>query len=239
MTTAETKNSAIPATAEVAAADYAGPDRPLPKERMAAAARTDVARSAHSAWQPAANREDPVALLEESNRSRLQELVPIRYARMLVSPFTYLRGSPIVMVHDFAALPTTGIRTQICGDAHLMNFGLYASPERNMLFDINDFDETLPGPWEWDVKRLAVSFVVSAQAHNFRSRDARDAAQACARSYRLRVREYSEMPLLDVWYSHVDSESALKVFNRTERKAVADQMMRARQHNRLQAAFRS
>ena len=150
--------------------------------------------------------------LEESNRTRLQELVPIRYGRMLISPFTYLRGSPTVMTHDLATLPTTGIRIQICGDAHLMNFGLYASPERNLLFDINDFDETLPGPWEWDVKRLTVSFAVSARAHNFRDRDAKDAARACARSYRRHIREYSQMPLLDAWYSEVDADMALKGF---------------------------
>ena len=226
------ENGAAPSTAAV-------PNRkePLPKERMAAgrAKRAEVPRSAHATWQPASGRADPVALLEESNRTRLQELVPIRYGRMLISPFTYLRGSPTVMTHDLATLPTTGIRIQICGDAHLMNFGLYASPERNLLFDINDFDETLPGPWEWDVKRLTVSFAVSARAHNFRDRDAKDAARACARSYRRHIREYSQMPLLDAWYSKVDADMALKVFCRTERKAVADQMTKARQHNRLQA----
>ncbi len=226
------ENGAAPSTAAVSI-----PERALPKERMAAgrAKRAEVPRSAHATWQPASGRADPVALLEESNRTRLQELVPIRYGRMLISPFTYLRGSPTVMTHDLATLPTTGIRIQICGDAHLMNFGLYASPERNLLFDINDFDETLPGPWEWDVKRLTVSFAVSARAHNFRDRDAKDAARACARSYRRHIREYSQMPLLDAWYSKVDADMALKVFCRTERKAVADQMTKARQHNRLQA----
>ena len=237
MTTADTKTPMAPEQGAASTDISPQPERASPQQRMAAgrACRTDLPRSAHASWQPSANRADPVALLEESNRTRLQELVPIRYGRMLASPFTYLRGSPIVMTHDFARLPTTGIRTQICGDAHLMNFGLYASPERNLLFDINDFDETLPGPWEWDLKRLTVSFVVAARAHSFRDRDGKEAARACARSYRQHIREYSQMPLLDVWYSRVDAPTALKVFSRAERKVVADQLRKARQRNRLQA----
>ncbi len=209
----------------------------LPSERMAAgrAQRVAMRRSMHSSWKPAPDRPDPIALLEESNRTRQQDLTPIRYGRMLVSPFTYLRGSPIVMAHDLSQLPTPGIRTQLCGDAHLMNFGLYASPERNLLFDINDFDETLPGPWEWDLKRLAVSFVVAARAHNFRDRDGKEAARACARSYRARVRQYSQMKLLDVWYSRVDAPAALTVFSRTEKKNVEGQFNKARLRTRLQA----
>ncbi len=171
------------------------PTAPTIDERVAAgkACRKDAPRAVHAEWTPASDRADPVALLEESNRSRLQDLVPIRYGRMLLSPFTFLRGSPVVMAHDLSATPTSGIRVQACGDAQLMNFGLYASPERNLLFDVNDFDETLPAPWEWDMKRLATSFVVAARTHNMRDRDGRDAAEACARSYRKRMREYSQM----------------------------------------------
>src|SRR5262249_31419960 len=156
-------------------------------------------------WQPPANRTEPVALLEQSSASRLQHLVPIRYGRMFKSPFTFLRGSPILMAADLACSPVSGITAQLCGDAHLMNFGLYASPERNLLFDVNDFDETLPGPWEYDVKRLATSFVVAGRSYGMSRATCRDAATACVRSYRERLREYSEMRLLDVWYSRVDA----------------------------------
>jgi uncharacterized protein (DUF2252 family) len=123
--------------------------------------RSKVHRSSHAEWSPAANRPDPLSLLEEQNRSRIQHLVPLRFERMAVSPFTFLRGSAIVMAQDLASTPVTGIQTQICGDAHLSNFGIYATPERNQVFDVNDFDETLPGPWEWDIKRLADSSMVA------------------------------------------------------------------------------
>src|SRR5687768_12428420 len=124
------------------------------------AARRVAPRSSHGEWGPASDRPDPVALLEEQARTRLQELVPIRYGRMLVSPFTFFRGAASIMAADLADTPRSGVTVQLCGDAHLSNFGLFGSPERRMLFDINDFDETLPGPWEWDVKRLAASFEV-------------------------------------------------------------------------------
>src|SRR5947209_2834918 len=122
--------------------------------------RKKVTRSSHAEWSPA-DRPDPVSLLEEQNRMRFAHLVPIRYERMTTSPFAFLRGSSVVMAQDLAATPVTGIQVQVCGDAHLNNFGIYATPERNQIFDVNDFDETLPGPWEWDVKRLAASIVVA------------------------------------------------------------------------------
>ena len=125
--------------------------------------RNNVPRSSHSIWQHPANHRDPIKILEESNKDRLPELIPIRYGRMLRSPLEFLRGSAGLMAYDLANTPTTGIRVQACGDCHLMNFGLFATPERNLVFDINDFDETLPAPWEWDLKRLAVSFVVAAR----------------------------------------------------------------------------
>ncbi|WGV20663.1 DUF2252 family protein [Pseudomonas putida] len=134
------------------------------KERLEAGKqlRDSVPRSAHGVWKTTSKHRDPVQLLEQSNRHRHPELVPVRYGRMLRSPFTFLRGSAGLMARDLATLPCTGIRVQACGDCHLLNFGLFATPERNLIFDINDFDETLPAPWEWDIKRLAVSFAVAS-----------------------------------------------------------------------------
>jgi uncharacterized protein (DUF2252 family) len=213
------------------------PSLPTPKERLAQgrARRTQASRTSHGRWEPPADRADPITLLEESSRHRLPHLIPIRYGRMLASPFTYLRGSPIVMAHDLASTPVSGIRVQVCGDAHLMNFGLYASPERNLLFDVNDFDETLPGPWEWDVKRLATSCVVAGRAHGMSNRECLEAACGCARSYRERMRQYSRMRLLDVWYSRVDAEAALKVFRGGGRKQVSRTVSKTRHSTSLQA----
>jgi uncharacterized protein (DUF2252 family) len=135
--------------------------------------------------------------------------VPIRYGRMLASPFTFLRGAAGLMAYDLAATPSTGLRVQACGDCHLLNFGLFATPERNLVFDLNDFDETLPAPWEWDLKRLAVSFAVAARDNKLSDADARDAAQECGRAYREALREYSRMSPLDVWYAHLDAETLI------------------------------
>jgi uncharacterized protein (DUF2252 family) len=211
------------------------PKLPTPDDRrtQGKARRKDVCRSAHAGWRPAKNRADPIALLEESSRSRLPKLVPIRYGRMLESPFTFLRGSPIVMANDLAGTPVSGITVQIGGDAHLMNFGLYASPERRLLFDLNDFDETLPGPWEWDLKRLAASCVVAGRSHNMREQDAVEAARACGRSYRERMQEYSTMPLLDIYYSHVSERTALTVFHGDSRKAMAKAFTKGQRRDRL------
>ena len=170
------------------------------------AARRVVPRGSHAGWAPAPDRPDPVDLLEEQAEDRLEELMPIRYARMMASPFTFMRGSAVVMASDLAGTPTTGIQAQLCGDAHLLNFGAYASPERALLFDLNDFDETLPGPWEWDVKRLAASFVVAGRDNGFDASDCRAAAQACVASYRQRMAEFSEMGELKVWYSRIGEE---------------------------------
>ena len=135
------------------------------------AARAEVPRSSHAAFEPPSTRVDPVDLLESQARTRVPELVPIRYGRMLVSPFTFYRGGAKIMAHDLAATPRSGLTVQCCGDAHLSNFGVFASPERRLVFDINDFDETLPGPWEWDVKRLAVSMLIAARDNGYRVRD--------------------------------------------------------------------
>jgi uncharacterized protein (DUF2252 family) len=213
------------------------PPLPTPGERRAGgkARRRQVPRSSHSAWEPASDRADPIALLEASNRTRLQHLVPIRYGRMLASPFTFLRGSPIVMAHDLARTPISGIEVQACGDAHLMNFGVYASPERNLLFDLNDFDETLPGPWEWDLKRLAASCVVAGRSFGLCDPDCDEAARSCARSYRERMHQYSRMRWLDIWYSRVDALAAMKVFRRKANRGAVRPMNRARHRNSLQA----
>ena len=170
------------------------------------AARRLVPRGSHAEWAPTSDRPDPVELLEAQARDRIPELLPIRYARMMASPFAFLRGSAIVMANDLASTPKSGIQAQLCGDAHLLNFGAYASPERTLLFDLNDFDETLPGPWEWDVKRLAVSFVVAGRDNGFDAADCREAARASVASYRQRMAEFSEMGELGVWYSRIGEE---------------------------------
>jgi uncharacterized protein (DUF2252 family) len=170
------------------------------------AVRTRLPRSAHARYEPAPGRPDPIEALERQAASRVGELVPIRYGRMLASPFSFFRGAALIMAHDLGAAPHTGLHTQLCGDAHLSNFGLFASPERRLVFDLNDFDETLPGPWEWDVKRLAASLVVAARDNGFRSRDRRDLVLDCVRAYRTAMRSFAAMGHLDVWYAHVDAE---------------------------------
>ncbi len=173
------------------------------------ALRDTVPRRSHAGWKRPAKRRDPIDILKASNRDRLPELVPVRYGRMLRSPFTFLRGSAGLMAYDLATTPTTGIRVQACGDCHLLNFGLFATPERNLIFDINDFDETLPAPWEWDVKRLAVSFVVAARDNHLTDRQAQAAAVECVRAYRVRLRECSTMSPLDVWYDRLDAQTII------------------------------
>lgn len=173
------------------------------------ALRDTVPRTSHAGWKRPAKRRDPIDILKESNQDRLPELVPVRYGRMLASPFTFLRGSAGLMAADLATTPTTGIRVQACGDCHLLNFGLFATPERNLIFDINDFDETLPAPWEWDVKRLAVSFVVAARDNHLTDKQAQAAAVECVRAYRVRLRECSQMSPLEVWYDRLDAQTII------------------------------
>ncbi|HTP47133.1 MAG TPA: DUF2252 domain-containing protein [Casimicrobiaceae bacterium] len=182
------------------------------KERLVAgkALREKVPRENHAAWKPSAKRRDPIDVLEESNRDRMPELVPIRYGRMLRSPFTFLRGSAGLMAYDLSTLPSTGLRVQACGDCHLLNFGLFATPERNLVFDLNDFDETLPAPWEWDVKRLGASFAVAARDNHCSDEVARDAAIACARAYREHLRECSKKSPLDLWYERLDMQTLIE-----------------------------
>ncbi|MBD5655733.1 MAG: DUF2252 domain-containing protein [Candidatus Eremiobacteraeota bacterium] len=172
------------------------------------AARERAPRSAHAAWSPAVDRQDPVETLAHDDRGRLTELLPIRYERMLESPFAFYRGAASIMARDLQGTPESGIRTQICGDAHLSNFGGFATPERNLVFDVNDFDETTPGgAWEWDVKRLAASVVIAGRHLNFRARDIDVAVLAAVRRYRERVIAYAGMHVLDVWYARIDEVS--------------------------------
>src|SRR5208282_4482527 len=173
------------------------------------AARKQAPRSGHGRWEPSPDRPDPIALLEEQAASRVPELVPIRYGRMLVSPFTFYRGAALIMAADLAVTPQSGVTVQLCGDAHLSNFGLFGTPERRLLFDINDFDETLPGPWEWDVKRLATSFEVMGRYRGFSASDRRDVTMACAREYRERLRQAAGMRTLEAWYEHLEAGSLL------------------------------
>src|SRR5437763_1286072 len=160
-------------------------------------ARAEVPRSSHAEWAPPADRPDPVEILEGQAETRVPELVPIRYGRMLVSPFTFYRGSAAVMAFDLASMPDTGLRAQLCGDAHLSNFGLFAAPDRRLVFDINDFDETLPGPWEWDVKRLAASFEIGGRDRTFSASERRKLVRTSVRAYREAMAGFSHRHNLD------------------------------------------
>ena len=173
-------------------------------------ARPLAPRSSHGRWAPSVNRSDPIALLEEQAASRVPELVPIRYGRMLVSPFTFFRGAALIMAADLADTPDSGITVQCCGDAHLSNFGVFGSPERQLMFDINDFDETLPGPWEWDVKRLAASFEVAGRDRGFSPDDRRTVVRAVVGEYRKTMRAAAASGTLDVWYSHMEVGEMLR-----------------------------
>ncbi len=181
---------------------------PTTQERMAAgkALREKVPRGSHAKWKAAANRPNPIEMLKRADRGRVAELLPIRYARMQQSPFAFLRGAAALMALDLSGTPTTGIRVQACGDCHAANFGGFGSPERRLVFDVNDFDETLPAPWEWDVKRLAASFVLACREAGLREGDCAGAARAAVESYRKQMQKYAGMPALEVWYSHLDAE---------------------------------
>lgn len=171
--------------------------------------RQTVPREDHGIWKKAADRADPIEQLAASDAERLPELVPVRYGRMLASPFTFFRGAAGVMAADLATRPVSGLRVQACGDCHLLNFGGFATPERNIIFDINDFDETLPAPWEWDIKRLAASFVLAARANGLSDDDGCDAAIAATRSYRKRTAEYAKLSPLEVWYASISSDDII------------------------------
>ncbi|MEH0576591.1 MULTISPECIES: DUF2252 domain-containing protein [Streptomyces] len=186
-----------------------------PKERAerGRVARAAVPRSAHAEFTPPPKRTDPVDIIDAQSAKRVQELVPIRYGRMSESPFRFYRGAAAIMAADLAETPRTGIRVQCCGDAHMLNFRLLASPERRLMFDINDFDETLPGPWEWDVKRLAASLVIAGRANGFSSKERASVVRAAVRWYRERMREFADQGNLDVWYTRFEADELQQQFD--------------------------
>ena len=202
---------------------------PSVEERTATgrAARKQVRRSTHSGWSPAADRPDPVALLEEQNAARDSDLVPVRHGRMLASPFTFYRGAARIMAVDLKDTPRAGLNVQLCGDAHLSNFGVFASPERTLLFDLNDFDETLPGPFEYDVERLAASFVVAARNNGLGEAESKQTAVTVVREYRERMAEFAELGALAIWYSRIAAEETLEALRATASKKQAKLTNRA------------
>jgi uncharacterized protein (DUF2252 family) len=192
--------------------------------------RDKFPRQSHADWQLPHDRPDPISLLKQSSHGRIPKLIPLRYGRMLQSPFTFYRGAALNMAADLSHTPVTGLRVQACGDCHLLNFGLFATPERREIFDINDLDETLPAPWEWDVKRLAASFVLACRNNGLGDGVARDIAMACVRSYRHHMAEFGEMSVLDVWYASIDVEDMIP--------GIKDDQTRKRFQKRLAAARR-
>jgi uncharacterized protein (DUF2252 family) len=203
---------------------------PSVQQRLAEgkALRDKVPRTSHARWVPPPNRPDPIKLLQHADAGRLPELLPIRYARMRSCAFGFFRGAAALMAYDLSHTPSTGIRVQACGDCHLLNFGGFGSPERRLVFDINDFDETLPAPWEWDLKRLAASIVLAGRQMDQSNRNCAGAVRVMAASYREHMREYAEMHALDAWYSNIDAEVFIanaktnrdkKLWRQTERKA--------------------
>jgi uncharacterized protein (DUF2252 family) len=206
------------------------------REARGRAARTAAPRSAHAYWQPGPDRADPVALLEEQAADRVPELIPVRYGRMLVNPFTFYRGAALIMSADLATTPRSGIEVQLCGDAHLSNFGGFGTPERRMIFDINDFDETLPGPWEWDVKRLAVSFEVMGRERGFRPADRRAIVLTAVREYRERMRRAAGLGTLEVWYDQLESGDLLRLMRQAARKQPAGKAQQRRAERNIAQA---
>ncbi|MBV8431522.1 MAG: DUF2252 domain-containing protein [Solirubrobacterales bacterium] len=212
-----------------------------PTERVARGkrARAEVPRASHAVWEPPPGRISPVDLLEQQAGTRIPELVPIRYGRMAVSPFTYFRGAALPMAADLATTPRSGLKVQLCGDAHLSNFGLFGSPERNLFFDVNDFDETLPGPWEWDVKRLAASLEIAGRDHEFGDKQRRRIVGNAVRTYRQAMREMATMSMLEVWYAHIDTSRLLPRFqsllDRKRTPSVWRAINQARAHDSHQA----
>jgi uncharacterized protein (DUF2252 family) len=202
-------------------------------------ARAAVPRESHAVFDPAPDRPDPIGLLEEQAKARVPELVPIRRGRMMVSPFTYYRGAALPMASDLSHTPVSGLAVQACGDAHLSNFGIFGSAERLLVFDVNDFDETLPGPWEWDVKRLAASMEVAARGNGFGGKDRREIVTATVAGYRQAMRNFAKMTNLDVWYAHADLDQIRAEFDaqlkKRQRKMMDKGMATARTHDSMQA----
>ncbi len=199
-------------------------------------ARRLTPRSSHASWAPARDRRDALDLLVEQNARREQDLVPVRHGRMMVSPFTFYRGAARVMAHDLAGSADAGITVQLCGDAHLSNFGLFASPERDLIFDLNDFDETLPGPFEWDVKRMAASFTIAGRNNVFKPKEIAAATAASVRTYRETMATFAGMHTLDVWYARLSAEDILKQATVSSNRRAATRIAnKARLRDSLQA----
>ncbi|MFC9558996.1 DUF2252 domain-containing protein [Agromyces sp. NPDC056965] len=210
---------------DAAESGAAAPAEPLPdptdfaaRAEWGRAARRRSPRADHAGWAPAADRPDPVALLEEQAANRVAELIPIRHARMMASPFSFYRGAAVIMAADLAATADSGITVQICGDAHLLNFGVFGTPERTLGFDINDFDETLPGPWEWDLKRLAASFEIACRHRGFEATERHAITVAAVRGYRERMKRAAASRVLEAWYDRLDAD-AIAAWVRSERRA--------------------
>ena len=201
-------------------------------------ARAAVPRDTHEVFDPGPDRPDPIGLLEEQTKSRVSELVPVRWGRMMVSPFTFYRGAALPMASDLATTPVSGLAVQACGDAHLSNFGIFGSAERRLVFDVNDFDETLPGPWEWDVKRLAASLEVAARGNGFSGKQRREIILAAVGRYRQAMRDFAAMTNLEVWYAHADLDQVRADFQaemKTRQRKLADKAMaKARTRDSMQ-----
>ncbi|MEE4419293.1 DUF2252 domain-containing protein [Streptomyces bugieae] len=212
---------------------------PAERARRGKAARERVPRSSHAEFEPGPDRPDPVEVLDRQSAGRVPDLVPVRYGRMLESPFSFYRGAAALMAADLGNRPRTGIETQLCGDAHLLNFGLYASPERHLVFDVNDFDETLPGPWEWDVERLAASMAIAGRDNGFAAAQRRDVVRATVRSYRQTMRGFAGMRNLDVWYAQSDTDHLRVLFadrlGERGRRRLARTLETARSRDHLQS----
>ena len=211
---------------------------PAERAERGKAARDAVPRDSHAVFDPGPDRPDPLALLEEQAKSRVPELIPVRWGRMMVSPFTFYRGAALPMASDLAITPVSGLAVQACGDAHLSNFGIFGSAERLLVFDVNDFDETLPGPWEWDVKRLAASLEVAGRDNGFGGKDRRAIVTATVGSYRRAMRDFAAMTNLDVWYAHADLDQIRADFEaqmkKRQRKVADKGMAKARTRDSMQ-----
>ncbi|HKJ54787.1 MAG TPA: DUF2252 domain-containing protein [Nitriliruptoraceae bacterium] len=216
------------------------PDSEADRRAHGKAARKRVKRSAHAEYAPRPDRPDPVSLIVGQESTRVQELLPLRHERMLASPFTFFRGAALLMASDLSERPTTGLTVQLCGDAHLSNFGIYAAPDRRLVFSVNDFDESLPGPFEWDVERLAASFAVAGRARDFSRKRRRRIVEAAARSYREGMEEFAQQRALDVWYSRMDVDDIEARYgsesSKRQRRSFAKVTTKARSKNSLRAA---
>ncbi len=203
--------------------------------QLGRALRKEVPRSSHAEWTPAADRPDPIALLESQNEARLPWLVPVRFGRMSPSAFTFYRGGAKIMANDPASTPNSGLNVQVCGDAHLLNFGAFGTPERALLFDLNDFDETLPGPWEWDVKRFAASLMIAGRDNGFAEEDSRAVSRRGVQAYREAMSTFVDMRALDVWYLRLTAKDIRRLMPKSHRKTLDKRIAKARSKDSLQA----